>query len=157
MPLDELASRLTALEDRAPGDIDPPTLRPRSRRRALAPLLLAGVLIPVTVASVAAGAALLAQGYPGVENKGQPLHGAQLECMSPPAAAAYLARRGFDDVIWQVESGRSKDGTSVQQRTPPQHGYVVPGAVLPGGTLMMVIDQRDGATGTGDCFDMRMP
>jgi hypothetical protein len=77
--------------------------------------------------------------------------------MSPPAAAAYLAQRGFDDVIWQVESGRSKDGTSVRQRTPPEHGYVVPGTILPGGTLMMVIDQRDGATGTGDCFDMRMP
>ena len=157
MPIDELASRLAALEERAPGDIDPPALRPRSRRRALAPLLLAGVLITVTVASVAAGAASLLQVLPGVENSGQPLHGAQLECMSPPAAAAYLARRGFDDVLWQVESGRRKDGTTVQQRTPPAHGYVVPGAILPGGTLIMVIDQRDGATGTGDCFDMRMP
>ena len=123
----------------------------------MAPLLLAGVLILVTVASVAAGAALLVQALPGVENRGQPLHGAQLECMSPPAAAAYLARRGFDDVIWQVESGRSKDGASIQQRTPPEHGFVVPGSILPGGTLIMVVDQRDGATGTGDCFDMRMP
>ena len=41
--------------------------------------------------------------------------------------------------------------------TPPAHGYVIPGSLLPDGTVIMVVDQRDGATGVGDCFGKPMP
>jgi hypothetical protein len=100
----------------------------------------------------------LLRAAPGVENPGQPLAGANLECMTPPGAAAYLSARGYTNVVWQVESGDSsgKAGGSVQQRTAPAHGYVVPGSIVDG-TLLMVVDQRDGATGTGACPNLPMP
>jgi hypothetical protein len=103
--------------------------------------------------------ATLVQSYEGVQNPGQPLEGANLECKSPPEAAAYLAERGFSDIVWQVESGVAgeKSGRSVQQATPPGHGYVVPGAILSDGRLYMIVDQRRGATGGGACPDLPMP
>ena len=72
--------------------------------------------------------------------------------MTPPEAAAYLSGHGFTDVVWQVESGTAgKIGRTVQQATPPDHGYVVPGAILSDGKLYMIVDQRTGATGGGAC------
>ncbi|MGZ6269246.1 MAG: hypothetical protein ACXWMU_01590 [Candidatus Limnocylindrales bacterium] len=93
------------------------------------------------------------RGWPGVENPGQPLHGANLECMTPPQAEAYLTAHGFADTVWQVE----RDGlAAVQASTPPEHGYVVPGSIIDG-VLIMIVDQRASATGTGDCFGDPMP
>ncbi|MFH1475021.1 MAG: hypothetical protein ABIG85_04100 [Chloroflexota bacterium] len=169
MSPDDLDTRLAALEARAPGRDDPPDV-PRSERRGrlATPLVLAPVLVLAMVASAAAGGAVVAtlvqgspgvQSYPGVQNPGQPLEGANLECMSPPEAAAYLADHGFAAVVWQVESGVAgeKTGRSVQQPTPPDRGYVIPGAILSDGTLYMIIDQRTGATGGGACPDLPMP
>ncbi len=166
MSPDDIAARLAALEARAPGRDDPPEPPVRGRRRLATPLALAGVLVLVVVASAAAGGAIVARiearGAPGVENPGQPLEGAKLECMSPSAAAAYLARHGFTQVVWQVETGivgirAGASGASVQQATAPDHGYVVPGSILSDGKLYMIVDQRTGATGGGACPDLPMP
>jgi hypothetical protein len=88
-----------------------------------------------------------------------------MECMDPPEAAAFLAAHGFTTVVWQVEAGdpnvNGVDGqggtTSVQQPTPPEHGYVVPGSLLDDGSVIMVVDQRVGTTGVGDCYGAPMP
>jgi hypothetical protein len=87
-----------------------------------------------------------------------------MECMSPPEAHAFLAARGFTKVDWQVETGTmlAPDGgkgssSTVHQTTPPEHGHVVPGSVQADGRVIMVADQRDGATGVGDCFGQPMP
>jgi hypothetical protein len=168
MSPDDIDTRLAALEARAPGRDDPPALaRPSRRRRFSTPLVLASALVLVAVASAAAGGAIVAtlvESAPGVQNPGQPLEGANLECMSPPDAAAYLAEHGFTDVVWQVEtgvsgekSGSSGSGSSVQVATPPDHGYVVPGAILSDGKLYMIVDQRTGGTGGGACPDLPMP
>jgi hypothetical protein len=163
MQPDDLDTRLAALAARAPGGGDPPALpRPRRGGRLAAPLALAPLLVLALVASAAAGGAVVAtlvQSYEGVQNPGQPLEGAHLECLAPPRAAAYLAERGFTDVVWQVESGVAgeKSGRSVQQATPPEHGYVIPGAILSDGKLYMIVDQRVGATGGGACPDLPMP
>lgn len=160
---DDIDSRLAALEARIPVAAGPPALSGRSGRgRLLAPAALAAVLLLAMVASAAAGGAVVAtlvHGYPGVQNPGQPLEGSKLECMTPPEAGAYLADHGFSDVVWQVESGvlGEKSGNSVQQSSPPEHGYVVPGAILSDGRLYMVVDQREGATGVGACADLPMP
>jgi hypothetical protein len=95
-------------------------------------------------------------GSPGVENQGQPLAGAQLECMTPPQAAAYIAAHGITNVVWQVErdgpsgAGTGKHGSSSQQATAPDTGVVVPGAIVDG-TLIMIADQRQGAPLSGNC------
>ncbi len=160
---DDIASRLAALEARIPVTAELPALSRQVRRRKLfAPAALAAVLVLAMVASAAAGGAVVASlvhGYPGVQNPGQPLEGAKLECMTPPEAAAYLEDHGFTDVVWQVESGVSgqKSGASVQQPSPPEHGYVVPGAILSDGRLYMIVDQREGATGGGACPDLPTP
>jgi len=160
MQTDEFDARLAALEARAPVAGLPP--RPsdiRSLRRRLGSpgLVAAGLTLVLGATAVAGGAILEAvRGHEGVENRGQPLHGANMECMSPPAAEAFLTRKGFVDVVWQVESGTDKDGRSLQQTKAPEHGYVVPGAIIDG-RLYMVVDQREDATGTGACFRMRMP
>ncbi len=130
-------------------------------------MAMAPALILALVATTAAGAVVItrmAEGYPGIENPGQPLAGAAMECMTPPEAAAFLAAHGYARVDWQVESGSvlTPDGgkgssTSVHVSTPPAHGYVIPGSLLPDGTVIMVVDQRDGATGVGDCFGHPMP
>jgi hypothetical protein len=159
----DLDSRLSALASRAPGRDDPPDLRGRRRGRFAIPLALAPILVLATVATVAAGAAVvgnLVGQAEGIENPGQPLAGARMECMTPLQAAAFLAAHGYTDVVWQVETGdaSTKAGArSVQQATPPQHGYVVPGAVVGDGRLHMVVDQRVGATGVGACYGMPMP
>jgi len=168
MSPDDIDARLAALEARAPGRDDPPELpTPGRRRRFASPVVLAAALVLVVVASAAAGGAVvstLVHSYPGVQNPGQPLEGAKLECMSPPEAAAYLAEHGFTNVVWQVEagvsgekSGSSASGSSVQLATPPDHGYMVPGAILSDGKLYMIVDQRTGGTGSGACVDMPMP
>jgi hypothetical protein len=163
---DDIDTRLAALEAYLPVEAAPPALveaRPR-RRHALA--LVAGPLLVLVLAATAlAGATvsgLLVGEAPGIENPGQPLHGANLECMTPPRAAAYLAAHGYTDVVWQIETA-TKDPTgattpppAVLAGIPPAHGYVIPGSMIQG-RLHMVIDQRPGATGVGACFGMPMP
>jgi hypothetical protein len=165
----DVSTRLAALEARAPGDAAPPVLPGRRRRGRLAvPMAMAPVLVLAVVASAAAGAIVvsnLVKGYPGIQNPGQPLAGAHMECMTPPEAAAFLAARGFTSVDWQVEAGdpnaKGVDGqdatTSVHQPSPPEHGFVVPGSLLDDGSVIMVIDQRVGTTGVGDCYGKPMP
>ncbi len=163
----DLETRLAALEARAPGAVDPPALRGRRRRgRFAVSFAMAPVLVLALVATTAAGAVVvanLAQGHPGIQNPGQPMAGIHMECMTPPQAAAALAAHGFTDVDWQVESGApGTDGakgswTSIHQATPPEHGYVIPGSLLGDGQVIMVVDQREGATGVGDCFGQPMP
>lgn len=163
----DLDSRLRALEARAPGRDDAPDLLPvRRRGRFAAPLAMASILVLAMVAT-AAGAVLvrtIAEGHEGIENPGQPLAGANMECMSPPEAAAFLAAHGYRDVVWQVESGQTTDGaggkgqsSTVSQATPPEHGFVIPASVTSDGRLHMVVDQRVGATGVGACFGRPMP
>ncbi len=159
----ELDTRVAALEARAPGRGDPPRLTQGARRgRLTASLTLAPLLLLGVVATAAAGAVVVGQqatGREGIQNHGQPLAGARMECMTPPEAAAYLAERGYPDVVWQVEAGDPTAGggkgatTSTQQATAPEHGYVVPGSILDDGRPIMIVDQRVGATGHGDCLE----
>jgi hypothetical protein len=159
----DLDARLSALEARAPGRDDPPPLVRARRGRFAIPMTAAPILVLAMVATVAAGAVVvgtLAEGHEGIENPGQPLAGANMECMTPPQAAAFLAAHGYTDVVWQVEAGdvSTKEGaSSVNQAAPPEHGFVIPGAVAGDGRLHMVIDQRRGATGVGACFGRPMP
>ena len=164
----DLTTRLVALEARAPGAAAPPAISRASRLGRFAlPLAMAPVLALAVVATAAAGAAVIsrmAEGFPGIENPGQPLAGANLECMTPPDAAAFLAAHGYSNVDWQVESGTAvtPDGgkgtsSTVHVAMPPAHGYVIPGSRLPDGQVIMVVDQRDGATGVGACFGHPMP
>lgn len=163
----DLSSRLAALEARAPATATPPVLPSHRRRgRFAVPIAMAPVLVLALVAT-AAGAAVVAnfaQDYPGIQNPGQPLAGAHMECMSPPEADAFLAAQGFTDVDWQIETGTTVapgggkgSSTTVHQDTPPEHGYVIPGSLLDDGSVIMVVDQRIGATGIGDCFGDPMP
>ena len=159
----ELETRLAALEARALGAALPPALPNRRRRGRFAlSLTAAPILLLALVATATAGAVVvanLAEGRPGIQNPGQPLAGAHMECMSPPEAHAFLADHGFSEVDWQVETGTmlAPDGgkgssSSVHQATPPAHGYVIPGSIQADGRVIMVADQRDGATGVGDCY-----
>jgi len=156
----DLDARLAALAARAPGRDDPPSLTRRRAGRLAIPIALA-LAVAATAGGVVVAVNQLVRSYPGIENPGQPLEGANLECMSPHDAAAFLAAHGYANVIWQVESGAvtgPKDGNrSVQQATPPEHGYVVPTAVLDDGRLHIVVDQRAGARGSGSCVGMPMP
>jgi hypothetical protein len=164
----DLSGRLASLESRIQVDATPPALPSRRRRgRFAVPIAMAPVFALGIVATTAAGAivvANLAEGRPGIQNPGQPLAGAHMECMSPPEADAFLADRGFPDVDWQVETGTAvaADGgkgssSTVHQANPPEHGYVIPGSLLEDGRVIMVADQRTGATGVGDCFGSPMP
>jgi hypothetical protein len=166
MITDDLDPRLAAMEARVPVDAALPDVthsrRPRSPMTAL---IVAPALVLVVGATALAGAAatgLIAFGAPGVENPGQPLAGANLECMTPPQAAAYLSAHGFANVDWQIETtAKDPNGSTTPQppviaATPPEHGYVVPGSIVDG-QLLMIVDQRPGATGTGACSAMPMP
>jgi hypothetical protein len=167
---DDLAldGRLTAMEARVSASTEPPALPARRRRgRFAVSMAMAPALVLALVATTAAGAVVigrLAEGYPGIQNPGQPLAGATMECMTPPEAAAFLAAKGFTNVDWQVEIGTvlAADGgkgssSSVHVITPPDHGYVIPGSLLPSGQVIMVVDQRVGATGVGECFGHPTP
>ena len=168
----DLRARLLAMEARAPGAELAPA-RSRTKRRRLGASIAGASMLSLALAAVAAAGAvgagalvipwtadqLATHGHPAAENPGQPLAGAKLECMSPPQAAAYLAARGFTNVVWQVErDGNSTGGQGrpEQESTPPAHGYVVPGAIVDG-TLTIVVDQRAGATGVGACSGAPMP
>ena len=152
----ELDERLGQLEARVPG-AEPPAIRGRRRAPRILGGSLAGTILVLVAATTVVGSAVIVsgavRGWPGVQNPGQPLHGAGLECMSPPQAAAYLIVHGYANTVWQVE----QDGRpSVQVSTPPEHGYVIPGSIVDG-VLIMIVDQRASATGTGDCFGDPMP
>ncbi len=168
----DLTARLAALEARVPATVLPPALPDRPGRRRFAVSMAMGpALVFAIVATAAAGAAgavvvsNLVRGYEGIQNPGQPLAGAHMECMSPPEAAAFLAAHGFTDVDWQVEGGdpssKGADGqemtTSVHTRIPPEHGYVIPGSILNDGSVIMIVDIRTNATGVGDCYGKPMP
>lgn len=161
----DLASRLVTLEAEAPAAELGSGWKSRGRRSPMASAATAVALsLALAGAAVAAGVAsgalvipwtsgqLAAHGHPAAENPGQPLSGARLECMSPGQAAAYLAARGFTKVIWELD----RDASTTQVSTPPQHGYVIPGAIVDG-TLTIVIDQRAAATGAGACAGAPMP
>ncbi len=156
----DLQARLASMEHRVPDKTAPDVARGRRLGRG-APLALAPLMVLALAATVVAGGSVVAglvRSAPGVENPGQPLEGAALECMSPPEAAAYLAAHGFTNVSWQVESGDAsgKNGTTSHISSPPSHGYVIPGSIVDG-RLLMIVDQRVGATGTGACPDEPMP
>lgn len=157
----DLKNRLAAIEGRAPA-FEPPGLAPRRRRPLAVSLAAASLLVLSLAATAVAGVAIvsgMAHGAPGIENPGQPLAGANLECMTPPQASAYLAAHGYTNVVWQVESGGTgkTEGTTTLVSTPPAHGYVVPGAIADDGLLHMIVDQRTGATAVGACSGMPMP
>jgi len=154
----DLRDRLIAMESRLETP-EPPALPARRSRRLAISFALAPVLVLAVAATAAAGIVVAnqAQGYPGIENPGQPLAGAKMECMTPPQAAAFIAAHGITRVVWQVERdaptlpGAVKPGsTSVQQSTAPETGMVVPGAIVDG-TLVMLVDQRAGAQVSGGC------
>jgi hypothetical protein len=164
----DLTSRLAALEARAPAKANPPVLPARRRRGRFAAAIAMAPVLVLAVVATSAGAAVvvsgLVRGYPGIQNPGQPMAGVHMECMSPPEAAAALAAHGFIRVVWQVEGGdpntkiNGQDATtSVQQTVPPEHGFVIPGSLQDDGSVIMVIDQRVGATGVGDCYGSPMP
>ncbi len=153
---EELEKRLGQLEARIPG-AEPPTLRGRRRGASILGGSLVGTMLVLVTATTVVGGALIVIGEvrnaPGVEGPGQPLQGAGLECMSPPEAAAYLADHGFTNTRWQIE----RDNAAMAHvSTPPEHGYVVPGSIIDG-VLIMIVDQRASATGTGACFGDPMP
>jgi hypothetical protein len=155
----ELRRRLALMESRVPADT-PPALALARRHHYPVSMAVAALLVLAVAATAVAGAALSGpvRGYPGIENPGQPLAGARMECMSPPQAAAFLAGHGYTDVIWQVEAGGDKARQSTTlTTTAPEHGFVVPGAVLDDGKLHMIVDLRDGAAPAGICGDMTMP
>ena len=160
---DDLELRLTRIVGQLPIVGEPPVYRgPRHRRvwglsSAFALVILLASAVGVVAFPRIVGT--LVQGYPGIENPGQPLANAGLECMSPPEAAQYLAAHGFSSVVWEVQSGDPARRTDVStiQSVPPAHGYVVPGAVLNDGKLHMIVDERVGATGVGKCAQMSMP
>jgi hypothetical protein len=152
----ELDERLGQLEARVPG-AEPPTLRGQRRiPQFLGGSLAGAILVLVAATSVVGGAVIVSEavrGHPSVDSPGQPFFGAGLECMSPPEAEAYLADHGYTNTVWQVErDGAASDHVS----TAPEHGYVIPGSIIDG-VLIMIVDQRASATGTGDCFGDPMP
>jgi hypothetical protein len=159
----DLELRLSRIVDQLPIVGEPPAFLGHRQRRiaglsvtsALALLLISAV----GVAAISTVVGTLVIGHPGIENPGEALSSAGLECMSPPEAAQYLAAHGFSSVVWEVQSGDLAQNTDVStvQSAPPAHGYVVPGAVLEDGRLHMIVDQRVGATGTGKCAHMSMP
>ncbi|MGA3031522.1 MAG: hypothetical protein ABSE58_12455 [Candidatus Limnocylindrales bacterium] len=159
----DLGLRLTRIVEQLPIVGEPPAYR-RPRHRRVAGLSATSALV-ILVASAVGVLAIprvvetLVVGHPGIENPGQPLANAGLECMSPPEAAQYLAAHGFTTVVWEVQSGNLSQNTDVStiQSAPPAHGYVVPGAVLEDGKLHMIVDERVGATGIGKCAQMSMP
>ena len=152
----QLGERLRRLEARVPG-AEAPALRGRRPVPRMIGGSLAATLLILLAATTVAGAAVIVseavRGHPGVDSPGQPFFGAGLECMSPPEAEAYLADHGYTGTVWQVErDGAASDHVS----TPPEHGYVIPGSIIDG-VLIMIVDQRASATGTGDCFGDPMP
>jgi hypothetical protein len=151
-----LGTRLAALEASVSTPVGLPD-RSQPTRRHVGLSLAFGAILALAVAATAVGSVVLVsnlvRGYPGIENPGQPLAGADLECMSPPRAAAFLAGRGYAGVVWEVTPSA---GPGYESVTPPEHGYVVPGAIEGDGVLHMVIDQRAGG-GVGACAGKPMP
>jgi hypothetical protein len=151
-----LGNRLATLEASVsvPGRL-PDLNRPTQRHVGVS--LVVGAFLALVVAATAVGSVVLVsnlvRGYPGIESPGQPLAGADLECMSPPRAAAFLAGHGYAGVVWEVTPSA---GAGYETTTPPEHGYVVPGAIGGDGVLHMVIDQRAGG-GVGACAGKPMP
>ena len=152
----ELDKRLGQLEARVPG-AEAPMLGGRRRAPRILGGSLAGTILVLLAATTVVGGAVIVSGVgrtaPGVQNPGQPLYGAGLECMSPPEAEAYLTDHGFPDAVWQVW----RDGlATVLVSTPPEHGFVVPGSILDG-VLYMIVDQRASGAAVGACFGAPMP
>jgi hypothetical protein len=156
-----LNARIAALEGQIRAQNEPPVVKGARAQTFKRSVAFGPILALAVVATAAGGVAVstLVRGYPGVQDPGQPLAGVHLECMTPPEAAAALAERGLADVVWQVESGDPATGhtSSVQVSAAPLHGYVIPGSILGDDRLHMIVDQRAGATGVGDCVNGPMP
>jgi hypothetical protein len=155
----DLRDRLVAMESRL-GTAEPPALPVRRIRRVALSIVGGSLLVLALVATAAAGVIVIGgpvRGFPGVENPGQPLAGAQMECMTPPQAAAFIAVHGITKVQWQVEQddpsadvpGRPGSKT-LFQGTAPETGIVVAGAIVDG-TLLMLVDQRGFAARPPHC------
>jgi hypothetical protein len=155
----DLRDRLVAMESRL-GTAEPPALPARRIRRLALSIVGGSLLVLALVATAAAGVIVIGgpvRGFPGVENPGQPLAGAQMECMTPPQAAAFIAAHGITKVQWQVEQddpsadvpGRPGSKT-LFQGTAPETGIVVAGAIVDG-TLLMLVDQRGFAARPPHC------
>ena len=155
----DLKDRLAAMESRL-GTAEPPALPSRRIRRLALSLAGGSLLVLALVATAAAGVIVIGgpvRGFPGVENPGQPLAGAQMECMTPPQAAAFIAAHGITQVQWQIEQddpsadvpGRAGSKTVIQA-TAPETGVVVSGAIVDG-TLLMIADQRHFAARPPHC------
>ncbi len=141
--------RIAAFE--ASGQWATPPEVPQTRGRRVWPIVL-GPALAFAIVGSAVGAVLvtdLVLPHASVEDPGQPLAGAQLECMSPLEARHFLEGRGFADVVWQVErdTGQTVDSGS----TLSDVGYVIPGSILSDGRLHMIVDARTGATPVGAC------
>ena len=151
-----LGTRLAALQASVSTPVHVPNLSPPKRKHVGLSLVF-GTLLALVVAATAVGSVVLVsnlvRGYPGVESPGQPLAGANLECMTPPQAVAFLTGRGYRGVVWEVTP---RVGAGYESASPPEHGYVVPGAIGADGVLHMVIDQRAGG-GVGACYGKPMP
>lgn len=153
----ELKARLSELEARVPVTAAPAP----GRRRRMTPLLggsLAAAVVLLVAATATIGAAVVTRtdvrGYPGVENPGQPLAGAKLECMTPPQAQAYLTAHGFTNVVWQIE----RDGSATAfASNPPARGYVIAGFIDDEGVLNMLVDQRASAQPFPSCSGSPTP
>ena len=153
----ELEGRLSSLEARIPGAEAPDVERGRRHVRLAGRSALAACFLLLLTAVATAGVAVVTRsdvrGFPGVENSGQPLNGENLECMTPKQAEAYLVGHGYSQIVWQIE----RDGLqSLQATAAPEHGYVVPGAIVDG-VLLMIVDQRALGSGVGACYGMPMP
>lgn len=174
----DLRRRLAEMESRVPAS--PPPALPSSRRHYYPVALAVAVTLILGLAATALAGGVLSPnqpeptsaprtpetaretqtdvtGYPGIENSGQPLAGARMECMTPRQAADFLASHGYTDVVWQIETGSDDHGTTTFASIPPEHGYVIPGGVLDDGKLHMFVDQRAGTQPRPVCGDMPMP
>ena len=153
-----LRDRLASMEGRIAAYPAPAIPVRHAHHFKLSVVSAAGLLLVLTATAIGAIAVTRsANGYPGIENPGQPLAGARMECMAPLQAASFLAAHGYTDVVWQIQAGASKNGTTTFTSTPPEHGYVVPAAVLDDGKLHMIVDQRPDAQPWGVCGNMPMP
>jgi hypothetical protein len=154
----QLDVRLGCLEARIPGAFAP-NVEPKRRPVRLAgrSAVAASLLLLATVATTAAIAVVVSggvRGWEGIENQGQPLYGANLECMTPKQAEAYLVSHGYRDIVWQIKS--DDPSQPLQVSTAPDHGYVIPAGVIDG-VMYVGIDQRASGHAVGACYGMPMP
>jgi hypothetical protein len=128
-----LHSRLGALEASVPISARPEHRRVR-RRFSLGTTL--GIAAACLLAGAVTGSAVTNQvrSYPGLFGPDEIFHCSKLQEMAPPEAAAALAGLGYR-VTWQVESPTEQTRLS---EVPPDEGFIVGGALVDGGLLVVV-------------------